>query len=404
MVREGNSPRAGVMTRGASTTTTDVDMTPRSTKRLLRRGLAVAATIALVSAATGCSAANESDATGSAVERGGADDEPRRRADQHAATSGSLEFIPSNFDVSMHLVDDEVPESSAWEPSGNFRFLCRFSHLGYDDPIVFPGQPGASHLHMFFGNDEVDASSDYDSLRNSGGSTCQGGPANRSGYWIPAVLTAEGEVVRPEYITVYYKGPGSAPDGSLVDVEPFPPGIRMIAGQDLHAPVEDARFGWYCEVAQAKSQRIPDCGPDELVGVSLVFPTCWNGTDVDAADHRSHMSYAVRDPESGIASCPPSHPVSLPEFTLGVWFEHDGDSSTWSLSSDRADHAGVEFDNGASFHADWFGAWDPDIQQLWVDRCINGLLNCVGGQLGDGSRLDDLDDNAGPRLLQVPER
>ena len=29
---------------------------------------------------------------------------------------------------------------------------CNFSHRNMDDPIVFPGQPGAAHSHDFFAN------------------------------------------------------------------------------------------------------------------------------------------------------------------------------------------------------------------------------------------------------------
>src|SRR5262245_50693169 len=31
----------------------------------------------------------------------------------------------------------------------NFVENCRYSHQAPDDPIVFPGQPGASHQHTF---------------------------------------------------------------------------------------------------------------------------------------------------------------------------------------------------------------------------------------------------------------
>lgn len=39
---------------------------------------------------------------------------------------------------------------------GAFRINCAISHLNYSDPIVAPGEPFASHLHSFFGNDAVD--------------------------------------------------------------------------------------------------------------------------------------------------------------------------------------------------------------------------------------------------------
>ena len=68
------------------------------------------------------------------------------------------------------------------EPSGNgvsradlvgvnFIENCRFSHQAPDDPIVFPGKPGASHQHTFVGNRTTSAFSSFGSLR-SGSTTC----------------------------------------------------------------------------------------------------------------------------------------------------------------------------------------------------------------------------------------
>ena len=62
---------------------------------------------------------------------------------------------------------------------GEVRLTCGTSHHAYDDPIVYPRQPGVSHLHTFFGNTLADADSTYESLRGSGDSTCAGGPLKR---------------------------------------------------------------------------------------------------------------------------------------------------------------------------------------------------------------------------------
>ena len=61
-----------------------------------------------------------------------------------------------------------VPATGA-VPPGEFNFVvtCTFSHRLADDPIVFPGQPGMSHLHDFFGANTTNAFSTYDSLRSS---------------------------------------------------------------------------------------------------------------------------------------------------------------------------------------------------------------------------------------------
>jgi hypothetical protein len=52
---------------------------------------------------------------------------------------------------------DEVAPSA--NGHGAFAPACAFSHMAFDDPIVFPGQSGRSHLHTFFGNTARPASS-----------------------------------------------------------------------------------------------------------------------------------------------------------------------------------------------------------------------------------------------------
>ncbi|WP_420450784.1 DUF1996 domain-containing protein [Ilumatobacter sp.] len=338
------------------------------------------------------------------TDHGSATDRPATSNVRPVTDPESVAFIESDFDVEEFLVETEsLPASSATEPSGNFRLICQFSHLAYDDPIVHPGEAGRSHLHMFFGNTAADASSDYDRLRTSGESTCQGGSLNRSAYWAPAVIDQDGDVRVPDFISVYYKGPGHGVDGELTDVVALPAGLRMIAGQRLDAPLAESPHDWYCELDQEKSDTIPDCGPDEHVGVVLPFPTCWNGIELDSPDHRSHVAEPVRDEASGQLSCPSTHPTALPQLTVGIWFSHDGDSSGWHLASDRSP-GGPEFENGASFHSDWFGAWDPEIQRRWTELCINDLLNCEGGELGDGTRLSDIGERVGPSTMTAPSR
>ena len=121
---------------------------------------------------------------------------------------------------------------------GQFRIACEFSHFGYDDPLVFPGQPGASHLHTFFGNTDTNAFSTPASILNTGGATCNGQELNRTAYWVPALFDTAGNARIPERIVVYYKGEGLA-NGKA---EPYPPGAAMIAKVDLNT-VDNGRGG-----------------------------------------------------------------------------------------------------------------------------------------------------------------
>ena len=68
---------------------------------------------------------------------------------------------------------------------------CPVSHRASDDPIVFPGDPGAAHRHDFFGNETTDAFSTLRSLKK-GPTTCGFRP-DRAAYWFPT-LSSNGRV------------------------------------------------------------------------------------------------------------------------------------------------------------------------------------------------------------------
>jgi hypothetical protein len=61
----------------------------------------------------------------------------------------------------------------------------------YDDPLIFLGQTGLSHLHVFFGNTLVNANSTAQFIRITVHPTCRGGILNRSSYWIPTMVDTQ---------------------------------------------------------------------------------------------------------------------------------------------------------------------------------------------------------------------
>ncbi len=87
---------------------------------------------------------------------------------------------------------------------------------------------------------------------------------------------------------------------------------------------------------------------------------------------------------------------------MGAWYTVDANLGTWHLSSDPM-MPGVE--PGTTLHADWWGAWDNDVQAMWIDNCINKRLSCSGGDLGNGKQMrmfSDFSWTAKPRLVAVP--
>ena len=133
----------------------------------------------------------------------------------------------------------------------------------------------------------------------------------------------------------------------------------------------------------------------------VTAPTCWDGKNLDSPNHRDHVSYMSFNGSTGLYSCPTTHPMVLPAFQLGAWFRVDENLGTWHLSSDEMMPGTVP---GTTFHADWFGGWDNQVQSMWTDNCINKLLNCSGGNLGNGKQINGMwgTFTAVPRLVRVP--
>ena len=315
--------------------------------------------------------------------------------------------IKSEFAVSSVLQaawgSGKIPGTSAPDVLGAFRFICGAGQIRYDDPIVYPGQPGKSHLHQFFGNVEADANSTFSSLRRSGDSTCnwtgKGIAANRSAYWMPAMLDGKGHVVQPERVAIYYKQPPS--NGPLCAANsptrrgicvPIPNGLKFIFGYDM-VTGKPPTGGTYFNCADAGSTQgrypsIPAAKAHCEVGGRLIptiaAPTCWDGKRLDSPNHRDHVSYLTE--VNGVTKCPSTHPYMIPRFTMAVSYrvEAGDDHSLWRLSSD-AMHP--ELPHGSTFHADYFEAWDNDVKMMWQTHCIDRLLSCTGGDLGNGKQL-----------------
>jgi hypothetical protein len=288
---------------------------------------------------------------------------------------------------------DEIAPLGA-NGAGAFRIPCGFAHMSFDDPIVFPGQPGRSHLHTFFGNTSADASSTPESIRSTGNSTCRGGIANRSAYWVPTLIdTRDNTPLKPDGFTAYYKN-GTLPAPA---VQPMPVGLRMIAGDPNasgpHPEVFSSR--WKCiggpnNENDLYQSSIGNCDVGATLYQEVFFPQCWDGVNLDSPDHRSHMSYTARilnpDGKGYHEECPKTHPVVLPHISFNVTYlvrEKDAPLH-WRLSSDLYDRSQP---GGFSSHGDWFNGWKSDISDAWARNCVEAMKDCHAHLLGDGRRI-----------------
>ena len=309
---------------------------------------------------------------------------------------------PHESELQPGRVFSDEPVYINEDGTGNFRTHCKESHLNNDDPLVYPGQPGAAHEHVFFGFPEADANTTIDTLNNATEpSTCEGEALNQTAYWVPSLFSNDGN--RLEYIEplFYYKSGYHVP----ADIIEAPPeGLVMIAGQAMSKPQDVVSAKYRCESWEPPLPQfdegdpmdhvpyLPACQPGDLLEFRVVFPQCWDGVNLTSEDHRSHMSYPLpaEAPNTGTGQCPDSHPVAIPEISYKFAFEvtsSTGPSDTWHLSSDM----NPSQPNGSSLHADRMNGWDPDIMDLIVRNCINPGYDCNVGLLGDGTRLLEVD-------------
>jgi hypothetical protein len=332
-----------------------------------------------------------------------------------------LSDVADNFSTAAGLqTSPGYTAPPSFEEVGAFRIICSSGQLLKDDPIKYPGVPGASHLHQFWGNTGANANSTYHSLRTTGGTTCGNAstPLNRTGYWMPTMLDGAGNAVKPDFINTYYK---QVPSGSALCATRasggcvgLPNGIRAIFGYnmangtggptDVNSPDYYAlRYECWTSPTSGNAAVTPPAGQHftniaDVVtagcpaGAGLIIyfavPGCWDGVNLDSGDHRSHLVYGTA--ETGLQVCPSDHPYLISPWQGHVHYTTDANfvAGKWHLSSDEMVPGAKA---GTTLHFDYWEAWSPTVKATWVASCINGHLNCSGGDLGNGQQIKGAD-------------
>jgi len=196
------------------------------------------------------------------------------------------------------------------------------------------------------------------------------------------VVAGGSEMDRLNFLQVYYK---SGYDGVLPEtIQNFPRGLRMIAGTAMSTGPQPGVVSYSCTGAGGPEingrTSFPNCAPGQTFVMTVDFPQCWDGVNLDSPDHKSHMAYGAGWPDRG---CPATHPVPLPKVTQNVRYRvPPSGMSTWRLVSDM--YSGPA---GFSGHADWMNGWDAAVFQRVLDNCYRGRFDCRMNLLGDGQAL-----------------
>ena len=187
------------------------------------------------------------------------------------------------------------------------------SHRNSDNFITSPGVTNAAHhTHDYVGNTSTDGNSTNESLA-AAGTTCRLG--DKSTYFWPVIrdITTEGtdadqpgggadgnlgKIITPSAVSIQFRGNAQA------KVVPMPRFLRIVTGDAktiTNGPV-NSRAHWTCSgtTNRFSATQYVLCPRGQLVQRVHDFAGCWNGTDLDSANHRTHVAFA----DSTTGACP----------------------------------------------------------------------------------------------------
>ena len=315
-----------------------------------------------------------------------------------------------------------------------FRTIIGTTTILNDDPQRNYGQPGASHLHQFFGGASCNAFSTYKSLRLHGlDSAAAGTDANDTCYWFPAIEVLN-FAVKPDSETVYYtENPATNGTGNGAKAY-YPVGERHVFGFEMDAASVSTQYAWLqttltaANTAQGytrytltdptghyQTQARYACvgatpttvdviktaaGGDPFNGTCVAGggvgntgdfyilmdgPLCYDGTNLWSPGGYKHFIPGVWDTVTSAWTCPYNY-YKLAQLHQEIHFTQGGwtDRQRWDLSSDiayRAMHGltTAQVPPGTTMHEDWLDGWDDVIMRKWESHCA-GVEHTTGHQ------------------------
>ena len=265
----------------------------------------------------------------------------------------------------MKEIAENRDEDLGRAPNGQFRNECKVSHRNTDNSWVAPGViDAAQHVHDYYGNGTQNAFSTAENLLSDDKSEECAQPKDVSSYVWPAIVRGgdNNEVVDPGTVEFLFRGY----DTDVGEVVPMVRGLKLVTGAAKNLDPEKSAAKFACTGSENEtSVDFPTCeGGSQLVRISD-FPSCWDGENLDSADHKSHVVF----PEDN-GECPESNPNPLPRLQMKATYPLSGDPDAFFLSS-FPQSLGL----AVSDHFDALNLMPSNLMQKGVD-CINKGRNC----------------------------
>ncbi|MFJ8052658.1 DUF1996 domain-containing protein [Streptomyces luteogriseus] len=279
---------------------------------------------------------------------------------------------------------------------GSFATSCGVNENGLfnsDNIIAAPGVTnGAHHFHDYVGNQSNNAfASDQDLAKAETSCDDQG---DKSSYYWPVVRLQNGaqeqdaqkpgggiegnagEIVTPKQVTLTFVG------NPREKVTAMPRLLRIITGDAksfVNGPA-NANASWSCtgfEDRQLKD-KYPLCPQGSDVVRTFKFQSCWDGRNIDSANHRTHVAFT-----DAAGNCPSGF-RPIPQLVQRIVYDidapslQDGGRTTPLFAVDSFPE---QLHKPVTDHGDFINIFDEDLMGEMVD-CINDGRKCGAGADG----------------------
>jgi hypothetical protein len=256
---------------------------------------------------------------------------------------------------------------------GTFTSRCGTNQGGHRNPdnfIVSPGvRNGAHHTHDYVGNDSADANSTNESLA-AAGTTCSNG--DKSTYFWPVMRVRDrnggppgdaenahntGTIQTPRSVSLQFRGNAQS------KVVAMPRFLRILTG-DAKATINggaNANAKWTCTGFRNRfTTKYPICPRGSQVQRVADFASCWDGQNIDSANHRTHVVFPDRR-----GACP-AGTKAIPQLRITL---------TYDLPRGRVfalDAFPEVLHNPATDHNDFVNVMSDRLMQQAVDAINSG--------------------------------
>ncbi|MFJ5994237.1 DUF1996 domain-containing protein [Streptomyces sp. NPDC092370] len=179
-----------------------------------------------------------------------------------------------------------------------------------DNVIVAPGvSNGAKHQHDYVGNQSNNAFASDEDLANAD-TSCQN-QGDKSSYFWPVIRLQDGSQ------DIDQGQPGGGQDGNVgkivepaeaqlkfvgnrtSDVVAMPKALRIITGdaKSFTNGLNNANTSWSCTGFEDRqvTDKYPICPEGSSVVRTSNFQSCWDGQNIDSANHRTHVDFVEAD-------------------------------------------------------------------------------------------------------------